>query len=66
MAARLGSLLPLLEEHVGASSVYGEGLFDRDEVRRRLASHVNRTTDESAVLWPLPTLGLWLDARRAP
>jgi asparagine synthase (glutamine-hydrolysing) len=61
-----GSLRPLLEEHVRHSSVYDEGLFDRDEVGRRVARHVSRAADESAVLWPLLTLGLWLDARRAP
>jgi len=61
-----GSLRPLLEEHVRHSSIYDEGLFDGDEVDRRVASHVSSESDESAVLWPLLTLGLWLDARRSP
>ena len=61
-----GPLRPLLEEHVSDSSVYSEGLFDRAQVRRRVERHVSGVGDESAVLWPLLTLGLWLDARRAP
>lgn len=61
-----GPLRPLLEEHVRDSSVYREGLFDRAQVQRRFERHVSGASDESAVLWPLLTLGLWLDARRAP
>lgn len=60
-----GPLRPLIEEHVQHSNVYEEGLFDRAAVSRRVASHLSNATDESAVLWPLLTLGLWLDARRA-
>lgn len=61
-----GPLRPLLEEHVADSTLYGDGLFDREQVRRRVQRHIGGTADESAVLWPLLTLGLWLDARRAP
>jgi asparagine synthase (glutamine-hydrolysing) len=61
-----GPLRPLLEQHVGESSVYGDGLFDREQVRRRVARHMEGASDESAVLWPLLTLGLWLDARSTP
>ena len=60
-----GPLRPLLEDHVSQSRVYSEGLFDREQVRRRVQRHVSGASDESAVLWPLLTLGLWLDPRRA-
>ena len=59
-----GPLRPLLQDHVDGSRVYDEGLFDRDAVRARVERHVRGLSDESAVLWPLLTLGLWLDARR--
>jgi len=60
-----GPLRPLLEEHVEVSSVYSEGLFDRQRVRERARRHISGAADESAVLWPLLTLGLWLDPRRS-
>jgi len=60
-----GPLRSVLEAHVNDSSVYDEGLFDRAQVRRRISRHVSGVADESAALWPLLTLGLWLDARRA-
>ena len=60
-----GPLRPLLEAHVRESSVYSEGLFDREQVGQRVQRHVSGASDESAVLWPLLTLGLWLDPRRA-
>ena len=60
-----GPLRPLLEEHAAASRLYDEGLFERAEVRRRVDRHLGGAGDESAVLWPLLTLGAWLDARRA-
>ncbi len=60
-----GPLRPLLDEHTSGSAVYDEGLFDRDHVCGLAARHVSGATDESAVLWPLLALGLWLDGRRA-
>lgn len=60
-----GPLRPLVEEHVDGSSIYSEGMFEREQVRRRVQRHVDGA-DESAVLWPLLTLGVWLDARRTP
>lgn len=61
-----GPLRPALEEHVNGSSLYAEGLFARERVRERVDRHIRGAADESAVLWPLLTLGLWLDRRRAP
>jgi asparagine synthase (glutamine-hydrolysing) len=61
-----GPLRPLLESHVRESSIYREGLFDREQVSQRVDRHVSGAADESAVLWPLLTLGLWLDPRRSP
>ncbi|MDP9347266.1 MAG: asparagine synthase (glutamine-hydrolyzing) [Actinomycetota bacterium] len=60
-----GPLRPLLEAHVSDSSVYSEGLFDPRDARLRVRRHVSGAGDETAVLWPLLTLGLWLDGRRA-
>ena len=60
-----GPLRPLLESHLAESSIYEEGLFDREQVRLRSERHLGGVADESAVLWPLLTLGVWLDARRA-
>jgi hypothetical protein len=56
----------LLEEQLNGSTLYRDGIFDRDEARRRAGRHLSGAADESSVLWPLLTLGLWLDARRAP
>jgi asparagine synthase (glutamine-hydrolysing) len=58
-----GPLRPLLQEHVRTSRVYEDGLFDRDAARRRVELHMSGASNESRVLWPLLTLGLWLDAR---
>jgi hypothetical protein len=55
----------MLEEHVNGSCLYTEGLFNREQVRIRVQRHVGGASDESAVLWPLLTLGLWLEPRRA-
>ena len=60
-----GPLRPLLDEHVSSCSLFGEGLFERAEVRRLVERHGSGASDESALLWPILTLGLWLDARRA-
>lgn len=49
---------------VDGSRVYDEGRFDRGVARRRIERHISGASDESGVLWPLLTLGLWLDARR--
>ena len=59
-----GPLRPVLEEQLAQSSLYGEGLLDAGQVRKRLERHVSGTGDESAVLWPILGLGLWLDRRR--
>jgi hypothetical protein len=44
--------------------LYAEGLLDREQVRERVTRHVDGDRDESAVLWPVLALGLWLDRRR--
>jgi asparagine synthase (glutamine-hydrolysing) len=60
-----GPLRPLLKQHVSDSCVYSEGLFDRAQVHQRVQRHLSGVSDESSVLWPLLSLGLWLDPRRA-
>jgi asparagine synthase (glutamine-hydrolysing) len=59
-----GPLRPTLEEQLSASAMFAEGLIDREEARVRLKRHVAGDRDESAVLWPVLALGLWLDGRR--
>jgi asparagine synthase (glutamine-hydrolysing) len=59
-----GPLRPMLEEHLRSSHVYSEGLFDREQVHRLAGLHWSGASDQSAVLWPVLTLGMWLDRRR--
>ncbi|MEA2372967.1 MAG: hypothetical protein QOH12_3361 [Solirubrobacteraceae bacterium] len=60
-----GPLRQLLSEFAEHSMLFDDGLFRREDVARRVARHVSDEADESAVLWPLLTLGVWADARRA-
>ena len=62
-AARCDRCSRSTSDRIAAST--SEGLFDREQVRLRSERHLGGVADESAVLWPLLTLGLWLDARRA-
>jgi asparagine synthase (glutamine-hydrolysing) len=59
-----GPLRATLEDQLSGSGVYAEGLLDREQVRERVTRHVDGDRDESAVLWPVLALGLWLDGRR--
>jgi asparagine synthase (glutamine-hydrolysing) len=56
-----GPLQPMLAAQVEGGTLYAEGWFDRDAVRRLAAEHTAGTRDHSAVLWPLLILGGWLD-----
>jgi asparagine synthase (glutamine-hydrolysing) len=59
-----GPLRATLEDQLSGSGVYAEGLLDREQVRERVTRHIDGDRDESAVLWPVLALGLWLDGRR--
>jgi asparagine synthase (glutamine-hydrolysing) len=59
-----GPLRATLEDQLSRSAVYAEGLLDRENVRQRVTRHIDGTRDESAILWPVLVLGLWLDGRR--
>jgi len=58
-----GPLAPALREHLASSSLYTDGWFDRDAVRRLADEHATRRADHGSTLWPLFVLGVWLDAR---
>jgi asparagine synthase (glutamine-hydrolysing) len=59
-----GPLAPVMRHQLAHSTVYSEGLFDRDGVTFLLEQHVSGGVDRSAELWPIFTLASWLDARR--
>jgi asparagine synthase (glutamine-hydrolysing) len=59
-----GPLRATLEDQIAGSRVYADGLLDPQAVRDRVNRHVAGGRDESAVLWPVLALGLWLDGRR--
>jgi asparagine synthase (glutamine-hydrolysing) len=59
-----GPLRATLENQLSRSALYSDELLDRERVRERVTRHVDGDRDESAVLWPVLVLGLWLDARR--
>jgi asparagine synthase (glutamine-hydrolysing) len=57
-----GPLRATLEDQLAGSRVYGDGLLDRESVRARFRRHVDGERDETAYLWPVLALGLWLDS----
>jgi asparagine synthase (glutamine-hydrolysing) len=59
-----GPLSGVIEEQLHDSRLYSDGWFDRVAVQRMASEHHSWTRDWSWVLWPLMTLGLWMDANR--
>ena len=59
-----GPLAPALQSQLEAGRVFDEGWFDRTAARRLAERHAAGPDDCSGVLWPLLTLGLWLDGFR--
>jgi asparagine synthase (glutamine-hydrolysing) len=58
-----GPLQGLMSTQLRSGSIFEEGWFDRAGVGRLVAEH-RAGTDRSSALWPILTLGLWLDAKR--
>jgi asparagine synthase (glutamine-hydrolysing) len=56
-----GPLAPMVSHQLRDGSLYRNGWFDRDAVARLALEHRSRTQDWSAVLWPILSLGLWMD-----
>ncbi len=61
-----GPLAPALEQQIEAGALFQEGWFDRSAVARVRDEHVSGSRDGSSVLWPVLSLGTWLDAARRP
>jgi asparagine synthase (glutamine-hydrolysing) len=59
-----GPLVPLFEEQLAGGTVYSEGWLDRSAVRRMFERHRSGSADFAFALWPVLSLGLWLDAFR--
>jgi asparagine synthase (glutamine-hydrolysing) len=59
-----GPLAPLVERQLGRGAIFEEGLFDRNAARRIASQHFGGGCDWTHVLWPLLSLGVWLDGFR--
>lgn len=54
-------LAPLMREQVAEGTLYRDGWFNGQAASRLLNEHVSGEHDRSSVLWPLLSLGLWMD-----
>jgi asparagine synthase (glutamine-hydrolysing) len=59
-----GPLAPALARQVERGAAFSEGWLDRTEVARVVAEHADGRADHSGRLWPVLSLGLWLDRFR--
>lgn len=57
-----GPLQPMLAAQIRDGALFEQGWFDRAEAARLAAQHAAGSHDHSAALWPLLTLGGWLDS----
>jgi len=60
-----GPLAPVLREQLESGAVFSEEWLDRRAVAQLAGEHEQGRTDWTHVLWPVLSLGLWLDAFRA-
>src|SRR5262249_2061957 len=60
-----GPLAPALRAQLEESTLYADGWFERDAVRRLADEHASGARDWTKVLWPIFALGTWLDASEA-
>ena len=58
-----GDLRPLVETRLLESPTLN-GLFDKDQVRRRITEHMNATRSHSKQIWTLLVLAEWLEQAR--
>jgi hypothetical protein len=56
-----GPLAPVLEQQLARGLIFKEGYFDRDAVGVLVREHATAARDHSDRLWPLLSLGLWVD-----
>jgi asparagine synthase (glutamine-hydrolysing) len=56
-----GPLAPALDEQLRRGVIYEEGYFDRDCAAALVREHAAGARDHSERLWPLLSLGLWVD-----
>ncbi|MDQ3586766.1 MAG: asparagine synthase (glutamine-hydrolyzing) [Actinomycetota bacterium] len=59
-----GPLAPVLARQLAEGALYAEGWIDATAAQGLAGEHGAGTRDWSHVLWPLLSLGLWLDRRR--
>ena len=59
-----GPLADAMHEQIDQGALCEEGWFNRESVRRTFEAHANARLDATEVLWPIFTLGLWLDRLR--
>jgi asparagine synthase (glutamine-hydrolysing) len=59
-----GPLVPVLERQLERGAIYEEGYFNRRAVADLVREHVSSLRDHSDQLWPLLSLGLWVDRFR--
>lgn len=56
-----GPLAAILHRQLQSGAIYGEGYFNREAARGLAREHAASVRDHSDLLWPLLTLGLWMD-----
>lgn len=61
-----GPLAPVLQEQLASGTVFSEEWLDRGAVAQLAVEHGEGRTDWTSVLWPVLSLGLWLDSFRGP
>ena len=57
-----GPLAEILRAQVRGGLIYSEGYFDREAVAALVEQHLAGGSDHSDTLWPLLSLGLWVDS----
>jgi asparagine synthase (glutamine-hydrolysing) len=60
-----GPLAPVLRQQLESGALFSEEWLDRRAVAQLAVEHEQGRTDWTHVLWPVLSLGLWLDAFRA-
>jgi asparagine synthase (glutamine-hydrolysing) len=59
-----GPLAGVMERQLERGAIYEEGYFDRQAARALVHEHASGASDHSDQLWPLLSLGLWVDRFR--
>jgi asparagine synthase (glutamine-hydrolysing) len=60
-----GPLAPVVERQLRSGAIFTEGWLSRDAVARLATEHGAGRRDWSGVLWPVLSIGLWLDRLRS-